>query len=276
MAIQALSTPTHTQVTHAVRRYHPNLLWRKIMNIKSNFNRNSIILLSVSLFIALIGKFTGISVIIYLSDVMIFLVAILCGPWVGFLTGAISLLIFTGGAIPVIYYNSGTEPMYRSGYPEWLLYAFMGFVVGILAQKGLFKKWWYSIIAGYLTAVGTTFLFIVLGQLFDRNATGFLSLPQIAEILMAFPLAFFSVLDSMDTNFPATHFMSIALISFAVLKLPIAQWKIFIQGCPQPESASAQLETTSRRIIIITGIFFLLSIVIYFGWLLIFGLAVSG
>ena len=246
------------------------------MNIKSNFNRNSIILISITLFIALIGKLTGISLIIYLSDVMIFLVAILCGPWAGFLTGAISLLIFTGGSIPVIYYDSGTEPMYRSGYPQWLLYAFMGFVLGVLAQKGFFKKWWSSLIAGYLTAVATTFLFIVLGQLFDRNSTGFLSLPQISEILMAFPAAFFSVFSSIDTNFPATHLIGIALISFAILKLPIAQWKMFIQGCPQPESASAQLETKSSRMIIISGIIFLLVIVIYLGWLLIFGLAVSG
>lgn len=246
------------------------------MNIKSNFNRNSIFLISGSLFIALIGKFTGISVIIYLSDVMIFLVAILCGPWVGFLTGTISLLIFTGGSIPVIYYDSGTEPMYRSGYPQWLLYAFMGFVVGMLAQKGFFKKWWSSLIAGYVTAVATTFLFIVLGQLFDRNATGFFSLPQISEILIAFPAAFFGVFNSIDTNFPATHLMGIALTSFAILKLPIAQWKMFIQNCPQPESASAQLETKSSRMIIIAGIIFLLAIVIYFGWLLIFGLAVSG
>lgn len=246
------------------------------MNIKSNFNRNSITLISVSLFIALIGNFTGVSVIIYLSDVMIFLVAILCGPWAGFLTGTISLLIFTGGSIPVIYYDSGTEPMYRSGYPQWLLYAFMGFVLGILAQKGFFKKWWSSLIAGYVTAVATTFLFIVLGQLFDRNATGFLSLPQISEILIAFPAAFFVVFNSVDTNFPATHLMGIALLSFAILKLPITQWKIFIQDCPRPESASGQLEKKSSRMIITAGIIFLLAIVIFFGWLLIFGLAVSG
>lgn len=104
------------------------------MNIRSNFNRNSIILIATSLFIALIGKVLigntteGISLLIILTlmYVMIFSVAILCGPWAGFLTGAISLLIYTGGAIPVIYYESGPEPMYRSGYPEWLLYACMG------------------------------------------------------------------------------------------------------------------------------------------------------
>jgi len=246
------------------------------MNIKSNFNKNSIILIAISLFIALIGKITGISVLFYLSDVMIFIVAILCGPWAGFLTGAISLLIYTGGAIPVIYYDSGTEPMYRSGYPEWLLLAFMGFIVGVLAQKGFFKRWWYSLLAGYITAVATTFLFLTLGQIFDRNSSSFLSNLQITEILIALPAAFVGVFDSIGTNFPASRLMVIALITFAILKLPIAQWKIFIQGCPQPEVTSTFSETRPNRMVIIAGIICLLALVIYFGYLLIFALAVSG
>lgn len=246
------------------------------MDIRSNFNRNSIILIASSLLVALIGRITGIAAFFYISDVLIFIVAILCGPWAGFLTGAISLLIFTGGAAPVNYYDSGSEPRYKAGYPEWLLYAFEGLIVSVLAQKGFFKKWWSSLLAGYLTAVATTFLFMVLGQLFDRNADGFLSLPQMTEILIAFPAAFFGVFNSVGTNFPAIHLMVVALIAFALLKLPMPQWKTFIQGCPQSETASAQLEAKPDRMILIAGIIFLLAMVIYLGWLLIFGLAVSG
>ena len=251
------------------------------MNIKSNFNRNSIILIAASLFIALIGKVLigntteGIPVLIILSlmYVMIFSVAILCGPWAGFLTGAISLLIFTGGAIPVIYYESGPEPMYRSGYPEWLLYAFMGCIAGILAQKGFFKRWWSSLLAGYVTAVATTFLFIILGQLFDRNATGFVYSTDILNTLLA---AFLGVFNSSDTNFSATYLMFVALITFAIMKLPIPQWKMFIQGCPQPETTSTLSEEKPNRIIMIAGIILLLAAIIYFGFLLAFALGVSG
>lgn len=255
-----------------------------IMNIRSNFNRNSIILIATSLFIALIGKVLigntteGISLLIILTlmYVMIFSVAILCGPWAGFLTGAISLLIFTGGAIPVIYYESGPEPMYRSGYPEWFLYAFMGAIAGILAQKGFFKRWWSSLLAGYVTAVATTFLFIVLGQLFDRNTTGFVNISQPTDILNALLAAFLGVFNSSDTNFPATYLMFVALITFAIMKLPIPQWKRFIQGCPQPETTSTLSEAKPNRIIMIAGIILLLAAIMYFGFLLVFALGVSG
>lgn len=253
------------------------------MNIKSNFNRNSIILIAISLLIALIGKamtgktIEGISVLIILTlmYVMIFSVAILCGPWAGFLTGAISLLIYTGGAIPVIYYESGPVPMYRSGYPEWLLYAVMGCIAGILAQNGFFKKWWSSLLAGYVTAVATTFLFIVLGQLFNRDTTGSVYISQISDILNALVAAFLGVFSS-GTNFPATYLMFVALITFAIMKLPIPQWKMFIQGCPQPETTSTLSEAKPNRIIIIAGIILLLAVTIYFGFLLIFALAVGG
>lgn len=252
-----------------------------IMNIKSNFNRNSLILIAISFFIAWIGKaVTGkitegilVLIIFTLMYVMIFLVAILCGPWAGFLTGAISLLIFTGGAIPVIYYASGPVPMYRSGYPEWLLYACVGFIAGILAQYGFFKKWWSSLLAGYVTAVATTFLFIVLGQLFNRDTAGLAF--QITDILNVLLAAVFGVFGS-DTNFPATYLMFIALVTFAIMKLPIPQWKTFIQGCPQPETTSTLSEAKPNRIIIIAGITLLLAVIIYFGFLLIFALAVSG
>lgn len=252
-----------------------------MMNIKSNFNRNSLILIAISLFIALIGKAVigkiteGIPVLIVLSlmYIMIFSVAILCGPWAGFLTGAISLLIYTGGAIPVIYYESGPVPMFRSGYPEWLLYAVMGFIAGILAQNGFFKKWWSSLLAGYITAVVTTLLFIVLGQLFNRDTAGLAY--QIIDILNVLLAAFFGVFGS-GTDFPATYLMFIALITFAIMKLPIPQWKRFIQGCPQPETTSTLSEAKPNRIIIIAGIILLLNVILYFGFLLIFALAVGG
>lgn len=251
------------------------------MNIKSNFNRNSLILIVISFFIALIGnvvtgKITeGFSVLIVVSLVyiMIFLVAILCGPWAGFLTGAISLLIITGGAIPVIYYASGPVPMYRSGYPEWLLYACVGFIAGILAQYGFFKKWWSSLLAGYVTAVATTFLFIVLGQLFNRDTAGLAF--QITDILNVLLAAVFGVFGS-DTNFPANYLMFIALVTFAIMKLPIPQWRTFIQGCPHPETTSTLSEAKPNRIIMIAGVILLLSAIMYFGFLLIFALAVGG
>jgi hypothetical protein len=150
----------------------------------------------------------------------------------------------------------------------------MGFIAGILAQNGFFKKWWSSLLAGYVTAVTTTFLFIVLGQLFNRDITGSVHSSQITDILYALVAAFFGVFSS-GTNFPATYLMFIALIAFAIMKLPIPRWKMFIQGCPQPETTSTLSEAKPNRIIIIAGIILFLAVIIYFGFLLVFALAVG-
>jgi hypothetical protein len=93
--------------------------------------------------------------------------------------------------------------------------------------------------------------------------------------LSALVAAFLGVFSS-GTNFPATYLMFVALITFAIMKLPIPQWKMFIQGCPQPETTSTLSETKPNRIIIIAGIILLLAVTIYFGFLLIFALAVGG
>lgn len=148
-----------------------------------------------------------------------------------------------------------------------------GAIAGILAQKGFFKRWWSSLLAGYVTAVATTFLFIILGQLFDRNATGFVYITDILSTLLA---AFLGVFNSSDTNFPTTYLMFVALITFAIMKLPIPQWKMFIQGCPQPETTSTLSEAKPNRIIMIAGIILLLAAIMYFGILLVFALAVGG
>ncbi len=212
------------------------------MNIKSNFNRNAIILMGINLMVMIVlvilskivfGEGEGIPLfLISVGLLSLFIVAISCGPWAGALMGAVNLLIITGGAIPVVYYADGPEPFYRPGYPEWLLYAVMGFVVGFLAQKGFFKTWWSSILAGYLTSGVNSFLFNILDQIFDKANVGAQRIPGIWDIANAAFYAAFSIFGELRLGFPSPLLMVFAFVAFEIIKRPFSRKK-FMQGLPQ-------------------------------------------
>ena len=250
------------------------------MNIKSNFNRNAIILMGINLLVTIVlvilskvvfGE--GIPLfLIPLSLLGLFIVAISCGPWAGALMGTVNLLIITGGSIPVVYYADGPEPFYRAGYPEWLLYAVMGFVVGVLAQKGFFKTWWSSILAGYLTSGVNSFLFNILDQIFDTANVGAQRIPGIWDIANAAFYAAFSIFDELRLGFPSPLLMVFAFVAFGIINQPFSR-KTFMQGLPQAgktfslaydtsENAISQPQSESNQPVTNTvkgvGIFFIL------------------
>jgi energy-coupling factor transport system substrate-specific component len=76
----------------------------------------------------------------YLDSIGTVLVGVLCGPWAGALTGALSNTIW--GLI--------IDP---NAFPWWPVALFIGFVAGWCANFGLFKSWWKVAISGFLIAV---------------------------------------------------------------------------------------------------------------------------
>jgi energy-coupling factor transport system substrate-specific component len=76
----------------------------------------------------------------YLDSIGTVLVGVLCGPWAGAFTGAVSNTIW-GFAI---------DP---NAYPWWPVALFIGFVAGWCGIGGLFKSWWKVAISGFLIAV---------------------------------------------------------------------------------------------------------------------------
>src|SRR6188474_3416265 len=112
------------------------------LNIKKDFNTMTWVLIPVAIAINIaIGQIVvTLKLPVYLDSIGTVLVAVLCGPWAGALTGALSNTIW-GVAI---------DP---NALPWWPVAFFIGLVAGICAAYGMFKTWWKVIITGFLVAL---------------------------------------------------------------------------------------------------------------------------
>src|SRR5574338_1377479 len=112
------------------------------LNIGRDFNTMTWVLIPVAIAINIaVGQIVLLLKLpVYLDSIGTILVAVLCGPWAGALTGALSNTIW-GLAI---------DP---NALPWWPVAFFIGFVAGWCAVGGLFKSWWKVIIAGFLIAL---------------------------------------------------------------------------------------------------------------------------
>jgi energy-coupling factor transport system substrate-specific component len=77
---------------------------------------------------------------VYLDSVGTMLVAAICGPWAGALTGTLSNIIW--GLL--------IDP---NAFPWFPVALAIGFVTGLCAIWGLFKNWWKIIITGFIVAI---------------------------------------------------------------------------------------------------------------------------
>ncbi|MEP7137460.1 MAG: ECF transporter S component [Chloroflexota bacterium] len=76
---------------------------------------------------------------VYLDSIGTVLVGVICGPWAGALTGALSNTIWG-------LFNPDSLPW-------WPVAFFIGLVAGLCANAGLFKSWWKVILSGFLIAL---------------------------------------------------------------------------------------------------------------------------
>ena len=111
-------------------------------SIKKDFNTMTWVLIPVAIAINIaIGQIVVLLKLpVYLDSIGTVLVAALCGPWAGALTGALSNTIW-GLAI---------DP---NALPWWPVAFFIGLVAGFCAKGGLFKSWWKVVVTGFLVAL---------------------------------------------------------------------------------------------------------------------------
>ncbi|MCR8669774.1 hypothetical protein [Agrococcus sp. HG114] len=121
---------------------------RFIESIKKDFTLMAILLIPMAVALNFVGGSLALALKLplYLDSIGTFLVAMLAGPWVGAVTGALSLLVV-----------SATDP---TSLPWTMLAAFMGAVVGIMARRGMFTRWW-KIIVSILIVVLASVLAVV-------------------------------------------------------------------------------------------------------------------
>ncbi len=111
-------------------------------SLKRDFNTMTWVLIPVAIAINVVmGQIVVVLRLpVYLDSIGTMVVAALCGPWAGALTGTLSNIIW-GLAI---------DP---NAFPWWPVAFFIGLVTGICANAGLFKNIWKAIVTGFLVAL---------------------------------------------------------------------------------------------------------------------------
>lgn len=110
--------------------------------IKNNFNTQTWVLIpiAVAINIAMGQIVLALKLPVYLDSIGTVLVAALCGPWAGALTGALSNIIW-GIAI---------DP---NALPWWPVAFMIGYMAGRMAGWGFFKSWWKVVVTGFVVAL---------------------------------------------------------------------------------------------------------------------------
>ncbi len=124
-----------------------------INHIKKDFNTMTWVLIPVAIAINIaIGQIVVLLKLpVYLDSIGTVLVGVICGPWAGAVTGALSNTIW-GFAI---------DP---NALPWWPVAFFIGYMAGRMAIWGFFKSWWKVYLYGGITASGSSFITAYLLQ----------------------------------------------------------------------------------------------------------------
>ena len=83
---------------------------------------------------------SAIKIPIFLDSIGITIAAILAGPWVAIIVGVATTLIGTVLFSPVLWAFSGTA-------------ALIGILSYVFAQRGLYRRWYFAILAGFLIGI---------------------------------------------------------------------------------------------------------------------------
>jgi energy-coupling factor transport system substrate-specific component len=193
--------------------------------IKSNFNTQTWVLIPIAIAINIaVGQIVLLLKLpVYLDSIGTVLVAVLCGPWAGALTGALSNIIW-GIAI---------DP---GALPWWPVAFFIGYIAGRMAEWGFFKSWWKVVVTGFAialtaTIVGTPIAVYLFGGI-TASGSSFITAYLLETGLGIWQSVF-------STNFLAEPVDKIttAMVAFAIiLGLP----KRTIGGYPKAANAEAE------------------------------------
>jgi energy-coupling factor transport system substrate-specific component len=193
--------------------------------IKSNFNTQTWVLIPIAIAINIaVGQIVLLLKLpVYLDSIGTVLVAVLCGPWAGALTGALSNIIW-GIAI---------DP---GALPWWPVAFFIGYIAGRMAEWGFFKSWWKVVVTGFVialtaTIVGTPIAVYLFGGI-TASGSSFITAYLLETGLGIWQSVF-------STNFLAEPVDKIttAMVAFAIiLGLP----KRTVGGYPKAANAEAE------------------------------------
>lgn len=207
--------------------------------IKSNFNTQTWVLIPIAIAINIaVGQIVLVLKLpVFLDSIGTVLVAVLCGPWAGALTGALSNVIW-GIAI---------DP---GAFPWWPVAAMIGYMAGRMAQWGFFKSWWKVVVTGFVVAltaaiVSTPIAVYLFGGI-TASGSSF-----ITAYLLATGQGIWSAVVSTSFLTEPVDKITTAMIAFAIIQgLP----KRTIGGYPKANQVETEGQTSNTQMYIAIGV----------------------
>jgi len=169
---------------------------------------------------------------VFLDSIGTVLVGIICGPWAGALTGALS--------------NTVWGLFNPDSLPWWPVAFFIGLVAGLCANAGLFKNWWKVILSGFLialtAAIASTPISVYLYGGITASGSSFITayLLQTGQGVLSAVLSTGFLVEPVDK---ITTAMLAFVIGHGLSKRLVARF-------PRPENAEAEAGNSTTQIII--------------------------
>jgi len=201
--------------------------------IKKDFTTITWVLIPVAIAINIaVGQIVAtLKLPVYLDSIGTVLVGVICGPWAGALTGALSNTIWG-------LFNP-------DALPWWPVAFFIGLVAGICANAGLFKNWWKVILSGFFialtAAITSTPIAVYLYGGITASGSSFITayLLQTGQDMVSAVLSTGFLVEPVDK-------ISTAMLAFAIIQ---GLSKRLIARFPRPENAEVEEGTNSSQLI---------------------------
>ena len=211
--------------------------------IKNNFNTQTWVLIPIAIAINIaIGQIVLLLKLpVFLDSIGTVLVAVLCGPWAGALTGALSNVIW-GIAI---------DP---GAFPWWPVAAMIGYMAGRMAQWGFFKTWWKVVVTGFVVALTAAIVSTPIAVYLFGGITASGSSFITAYLLQTGQGIWSAVVSTSFLTEPVDK-ITTAMLAFAIIQgLP----KRTIGGYPKAEQAAIEGGSNQNQLYIAVGVVVLL------------------
>ena len=207
--------------------------------IKNNFNTQTWVLIPIAIAINLaIGQVVLVLKLpVFLDSIGTVLVAVLCGPWAGALTGALSNTI-AGIAL---------DPGW---FPWWPVAAMIGYMAGRMAGWGFFKSWWKVVVTGFVIALTAAIVSTPIAVYLFGGITASGSSFITAYLLQTGQGIWSAVMSTSFLTEPVDK-ITTAMIAFAIiLGLP----KRMIGGYPKASQAETDAGQSTTQLYIAVGV----------------------
>lgn len=214
-----------------------------LAKIRKDFNTMTWVLIPVAIAINVaVGQIVLLLKLpVYLDSIGTVLVGVICGPWAGALTGALSNIIW-GIAI---------DP---GAFPWWPVAFFIGYMSGRMANWGFFKSWWKVVVTGFVVAITAAVVSTPIAVYLFGGITASGSSFITAYLLQTGQGVFQAVFSTSFLVEPVDK-ITTAMLAFAILQ---GLSKRFVARFPRPENVETEGGASQTQLYIAVGVVVLL------------------